>query len=113
MNINLDQALVEVDSSKFLRMENAAGATLFCVSGSLWVTRDNCAKDFELLPGESYVAQGCQSLTVCGFEPSVARVIQPLPSRPSRSAVGRLALLRAMSSLSNVLAGSRWIKHSR
>jgi hypothetical protein len=41
MNINLDQALIEVSASKFLRMEHTAGTTLSCVSGSLWVTRDN------------------------------------------------------------------------
>jgi hypothetical protein len=113
MNINLDQALVEVNARKFLRMEKAAGTTLFCVSGSLWVTRDNCARDFELLPGDSYVAEGSQSLTVCGFEPSVARVFQPLPSRPLRSSTRLAALHRAVSSLSNAFAGLGWIKRSR
>ena len=113
MNLNLDQALVEVDATKFLRMENAAGTTLLCISGSLWVTKDNCIRDFELLPGDRYVAEGRQSLTVCGFEPSVVRVFQPLPSRPPRSSARRAALHNALSILSNVFSGLGWIKRSR
>jgi hypothetical protein len=111
MNINLDQALIEVSASQFLRMENAAGTTLSCVSGSLWVTRDNCTRDFELLPGDSYVADGRQAITVCGFEPSVARVFQPEPSQPKQRLSWQLNLHRAKSLLTHAFAGLRSITH--
>jgi hypothetical protein len=111
MNINLDQALIEVSASKFLRMENTVGMTLSCVSGSLWVTRDNCTRDFELLPGDSYVADGRQAITVCGFEPSVVRVFQPKPSQPNPLLGWQLNLRRAMSLLTHAIAGVRSITH--
>jgi hypothetical protein len=76
MHMNTDQALVEVGPSKFLHIEKAAGMTLFCVSGSLWITRKDCIRDFELAPGDTYVADSPQSLTVCGFQPSMVRVFQ-------------------------------------
>jgi len=109
MNINLDQALIEVSASKFLRMENAAGTTLSCVSGSLWVTRDNCTRDFEILPGDSYVAHGQQAITVCGFEPSVVRVFQPQPSQPNQLFGWQLKPRRAMLLLTHAIAGLRSI----
>jgi hypothetical protein len=111
MNINLDKALIEVSASKFLRMENTAGTTLSCVSGSLWVTRDNCTRDFELLPGDSYVADERQVITVCGFEPSVVRVFQPQPSQPNKLFSWQLKLHRAMSLLTHAFAGLRSITH--
>jgi hypothetical protein len=83
MNINLDQALVEVSPNKFLHIERAAGMTLLCVSGTLWVTRKNCMKDFELSPGESYTADSPQSITVCGFTPSIVRLFQPSTTKTS------------------------------
>ena len=111
MNINLDQALIEVNASKFLRMENAAGTTLSCVSGSLWITRDNCIKDFELLPGDSYVADVRQAVTVCGFEPSVVRVFQPQRSRQNQPFFGQAAFHHVMSLVTHALAGLRTIGH--
>ena len=112
MNINLDQALIGIDANKFLRIEKAAGTTLLCISGSLWVTKDNCTRDFELLPGDSYVADGRQSLTVCGFEPSVARVFQSLASQPPRLSDPSVAVHGAAAFLSNAFAGLSWIKRS-
>lgn len=104
MNTNLDQVLAEVSSSKFLRMENADGTTISCVSGSLWVTRDNCMKDFEVLPGDIYVANGRQSITVCGFEPSVVRVFQPQPSQLTRHVARNSAVDSAIAFVIHVFA---------
>jgi hypothetical protein len=111
MNINLDQAFIEVSASKFLRMERTAGTTLSCVSGSLWVTRDNCTRDFELLPGDSYIADGRQAITVCGFEPSVVRIFQPQPSQPKQPLLWQLKLHRGMSLLTHAFASLRSITH--
>jgi hypothetical protein len=113
MNTNFDHALVEVNRRKFLRMENAAHTTLLCVSGSLWVTRDNCAKDFEILPGDTYVASGRQSITVCGFEPSVVRVVQPQPNQLARHVARNSAVDSAMSFVTHVFARLGSIKQGR
>ena len=81
MYINLDQVLVEVSQKKILLIEKAAGMTFYCVSGNLWITKKNCIQDFELTPGDSYIADSPQSLTVCGFEHSVVRIFQPSKER--------------------------------
>jgi hypothetical protein len=94
MNINLDQALVEVTPNTFLQIKTADHVTLSCVSGSLWVTKDNSTKDFQLAPGESYVADDGQPLTVCGFKPSIVRVFQPsMSSQPSQASNAMLKTL--------------------
>ena len=111
MNINLDQALIEVNASKFLRIEKTRGTTLSCVSGSLWITRDNCVKDFELLPGDSYVVDARQAITVSGFEPSVVRVFQPQHSPQNQPFFRHRALHRAMSLVTHALAGLHAITH--
>jgi hypothetical protein len=113
MNTNLDQVLAEVSPSKFLRMENAAGTTVSCVAGSLWVTADNCIKDFEILPGDTYVANGRQSITLCGFEPSVVRVFQPRPSQLRRHVARNSALDSARSFVAHLFATLGSIKHRR
>lgn len=112
MHINLDQALVEVNKSKFLRMQNAAGTTLSCVSGSLWVTKDNCIQDFELLPGDTYVANGRQAITVCGFEPSVVRVFQPQRDQHDQRFSWKPTRRGVASFVTHVFAGLRSITRS-
>jgi uncharacterized Fe-S cluster-containing radical SAM superfamily protein len=111
MNINLDQALVEVNSSKFLRMEHAAGVSFSCVSGSLWITKDHCTKDFELLPGDTYVADTRQSVTVCGFEPSIVRVFQLQENKSKRSSAWNSTLYAARSFLAHAFAGLHALTH--
>jgi hypothetical protein len=113
VNTNFDQVLVEVNWSKFLRMENAAHTTLLCVSGSLWITRDNCTKDFEILPGDTYIANGRQSITVAGFEPSVVRVFRPQPRRLTRHFALDSAVHGTMSFITRVFAKLGALKHGR
>jgi hypothetical protein len=42
MTTNFDQARVELDQGLFLRLVNAAGTTVVCLEGDLWITRDGC-----------------------------------------------------------------------
>ncbi|MCM2251841.1 MAG: DUF2917 domain-containing protein [Ramlibacter sp.] len=86
MTANFDQAYVELDSAVFLRIVDAAGATVTCVRGCLWVTVDGCPKDIQLSPGQSHLAEDARQVVVTGFEPSLARVFQPaMQTRPAQS----------------------------
>jgi DUF2917 family protein len=77
MTANFDQAYVELDQAVFLRIVDATGATVTCVSGYLWVTVDGCPKDIQLSPGQSHLVEDARQVVVTGFEPSLARVFQP------------------------------------
>ncbi len=81
MNANFDQARVELDRSLFLRLADARGTTVVCLEGCLWVTRDGSPKDVQLAPGESYCVEDATPVIVTGFEPSLARVLQPATKR--------------------------------
>jgi hypothetical protein len=113
MNPNPEQTLVEVDWRKFLHIKDAAHTTILCVAGSLWVTRDNFTNDFEILAGDIYVASGRQSITVCGFEPSVVHVFQRQPSPLRRHVARHSAVVSAMSFVTHAFARLASIKQGR
>jgi Protein of unknown function (DUF2917) len=77
MTANFDQARVELDQALFLRMANATGATITCLEGCLWITRDGSSKDIQLGPGQTYRVEDTTLVIVTGFGPSLARVLQP------------------------------------
>jgi hypothetical protein len=54
MNSHYDQTRVELDDARFLHIVEGAGTTVTCLQGCLWLTRDGCARDFELAPGSCY-----------------------------------------------------------
>ena len=81
---NFDQARVELDRALFLRLVNAAGTSVVCLEGSLWITRDGCPKDVQLAPGDSYVVEDATRVIVTGFGPSLAWVSQrAVQARPA------------------------------
>jgi Protein of unknown function (DUF2917) len=78
MTANFDQARVELDQALFLRLAHAQGATVICLEGCLWITRDGYPDDIQLAPGQRYQVEEDASLViVSGFEPSLARVLRP------------------------------------
>ena len=77
MTANFDQARVELDQALFLRLVNAAGTSIVCLEGCLWITRDGCPKDIELAPGQTYLVEDATRVIVTAFGPSLARVFQP------------------------------------
>jgi hypothetical protein len=81
MNANFDQVRVELDRALFLRLADAKGSTVVCLEGCLWVTRDGCAKDIQLAPGESYHLEDATPVIVTGFGPSLARLLKPAAER--------------------------------
>src|SRR4051794_5076029 len=85
MNIDLDQAVVEVNESKLLRLTGAAGTTLSCISGSLWITQDSNLKDIVLYSGQSHVVEGPQPVIVSSFKPGMSLVCVLSPLMPSAS----------------------------
>ena len=94
MNVNFDQARIELNRGLFLRLERAAGATVVCLDGDLWLTRDGSPADVVLKVGETYTAADATRVIVTAFGPSVARVLRPVAA-PSRGRAGlrRLAAL--------------------
>ncbi len=72
---------VHLDRTDFLRLANAAGSTVVCLEGYLWLTRDGFEKDVQLEPGQSYRLEDAGRFIVNGLEPSVARVLRPAPER--------------------------------
>jgi hypothetical protein len=105
MTAHFDQARVELDKHLFLRLVNAAGTTIVCLEGSLWITRDGCPKDVELSPGKTYRVEDAARVIVTGFGPSQAWVTQPaLHRRPAARRAPIAALRQRASQLAQHLA---------
>lgn len=83
MNACFDHACVELDRGQFLRLTDAGGATITCLQGCLWITRDGSPADIELAPGQSYWVENATRVIATGFEPSLARVWQPAAPPPT------------------------------
>ncbi len=84
MTVNFDQACVELDSNLFVRIVDAAGSSVTCISGCLWITRDGCLKDIELAPGECFLIEDAIKVIVTGFGPSLGRLSHPAQRQPAR-----------------------------
>lgn len=87
MTASFDKGRVELAQSGFLRLANAAGTSLTCLRGALWVTRDGSPKDAILAAGQSYVVEDAARILVFAFEPSLT-LVQP-PAAPARERPGR------------------------
>ena len=81
MTANFDQARVELDRALFLRLVNAAGTTVVCLEGNLWITRDGSPKDVVLAPGQTYLVEDATRVIVSGLGPGLARVSQQAVQR--------------------------------
>jgi len=82
MSTASESTRVTLDKTLFLRIVGSPGATVTCLSGCLWITRDGCPKDFELVAGQAYRVDGAAPVIVGAFEPSLASVQSALRVRP-------------------------------
>lgn len=68
------QGAVTIDKGATLVVERAAGASVSCVSGSLWITHDGDVKDVLIDAGETYRSERSGRMLVHGLAASSARV---------------------------------------
>jgi hypothetical protein len=99
---------VALDQNAFVRLVGRAGATVACVSGTLWITRDGCWHDVMLQPGQMYRVEDDTRVLVCGLGPSVAWVSLPrrAASRWQRLAAAMLAAWRRVGALASGQSGA-------
>ena len=81
MTVDFNQAHMELDPGLFLRLDDAAGTTVDCIKGCLWITHDGCPADIQLQPGQRYCVADPLHVIVTAFEPSLAYVAAPAPCR--------------------------------
>jgi hypothetical protein len=97
MTADFDQGCVELDRALFLRMNRAAGTTITCLQGCLWITRDGSPKDVELSPGETYRVEDAARVIVTGFGPGLARVRSAATQRRPAARPRLVSVLRGWS----------------
>lgn len=93
MTASFDKASVELDRSGFLRLADAAGTTVTCLRGVLWLTRDGCLKDAILAPGDSYLVEDAARVIVFAVEPSLTLVQPPAGQERERPVPALQAVL--------------------
>lgn len=70
MIITSDISRLNLRSGELLRLRKAAGSTIVCDSGSVWITRDNDPRDVILGPGERVDVCGAGTVLIQAFEHS-------------------------------------------
>lgn len=75
-----------------LRLENARGLTLRCVSGCVWITLAGEAEDIFLHPGQEYVIRSRRLLLIEGIGEGRVSVLRQV--RPRWFGLGRPAASR-------------------
>jgi hypothetical protein len=68
------QGPLTIDKGATLVVEHAAGASVCCVSGSLWITHDGDIKDVLIDAGDTYRSERAGRMLVHGLAASSARV---------------------------------------
>jgi len=81
MTAAFEPSCVRMGPTQFLRIVGAPGTIVTCLNGCLWITRDGCPKDFELVAGQAYRVDGAAPVIVGAFEPSLASVSRPTASQ--------------------------------
>lgn len=68
------QGAVTIDKGATLVVERAAGASVCCLSGSLWITHDGDVKDVLIDAGDTYRSERSGRMLVHGLAASSALV---------------------------------------
>jgi cytochrome c553 len=107
MTATFEPTCVPLDRTRFLSLADAAGTTVRCQHGCLWITRDGCLQDCVLAAGQSYLVEDDTRVIVTAFEPSRVQVSRPAPMRvlTGRTAGPVGSLLQGMRVLAALLFG--------
>lgn len=70
MIITSDISRLNLRSGELLRLRDAAGSTIACDAGSVWVTRDNDPRDVVLGPGERVELSDSALVLIQAFDAS-------------------------------------------
>lgn len=85
---------------ELLRLYGAAGDTVACLGGSLWITRDGAPEDVVLSAGESMRIEGSGRVLVQAFEPARVAVgpvaALGVPAAPAVPVQARLRPVREL-----------------
>lgn len=64
------KAILQLAKHQMHSMKSAHGATVYCESGTAWITQDGVPRDVVLVPGHTYVIDGQARVIVSALEPS-------------------------------------------
>lgn len=78
MITELKSSFVQLDRRQFVELMDAAGVSVTCISGSLWITQHKEFADIVLGPGQSFVLDGRGKAVVQALAASTLRVLQPV-----------------------------------
>lgn len=110
MLIETDLSRLDLKTRELVRLHDAAGMTIACDSGSVWVTRNGDLRDVVLSAGERTEIAGSALVVIQAFEPShlaIGPAVAPAPvarrsdanrsggNAPKRAAVGDYGLTPA------------------
>ena len=84
MMINFNEANLEVRRQQVLSLRDAAGVSLRCTRGSLWLTQEGGAQDIVLAPGECFTVERDGLTLVCALKDGSV-LIASAPTRRLRN----------------------------
>jgi len=73
MNVRLHRAGIELDTRRFLTLDDAIGTRIVCVAGELWITQDQDTVDHFVTAGGSFTIGAPGKVLVQAQQP--ARVV--------------------------------------
>jgi DUF2917 family protein len=78
MTTELKSSLVQLDRRQLVELIDAAGVSVTCMSGSLWITEHKEFADIVLGPGQSFVLDGRGKVVVQALAASTMRLLPPV-----------------------------------
>jgi Protein of unknown function (DUF2917) len=76
MKFDLDQSTIQLAKGNLISLPDAAGSTIAVLWGSVWLTQDGHARDYELNAGDSLTIHGTGMTIVSAFDNAAITVLQ-------------------------------------
>lgn len=83
MKMEFDRVELDMRRKGIVKLHDAAGITIACREGALWLTLDNDLRDIVLEPGESYTGPDHRPAMIYALKPSSLAL--SAPPRATRS----------------------------
>ena len=77
MDINLNRAGIELDGHRLLSLKDAAGVTILCMGGELWITQHHDREDHFVREGECFTIAMAGKTLIQAETPSRLILLEP------------------------------------
>ncbi len=90
MNVTLHRAGIELDTRRFLTLDDALGTRILCVAGELWITQHRDTADHFVRAGETFTVHAPGRVVIQAQQPARVALLESAATANPRVRAGWL-----------------------